>query len=192
MEVFIDGKYFTEIYKDKNTLFLTTKSVSSHKTLKIFGELNFFQPCLLIYYLIKTKKTGELSIKLPTHRKSVFFYQGGIINASSSDHEDRLGNLIVKHGFLTRDEIESLIAEAPKKNLLGKYMVEKKILTPRQLFGLMHEQAKNILFAAVNITQTEGNFIFFENAQLKEETYKLTLDMDEVIKLLKVKIDELK
>jgi hypothetical protein len=191
LEVLIEGKTYTEIYKDKNTLFLTSKAVMPHKSLKIFGQLNFFHPAILIHHLIKSKKTGELSIKLRSHRKVIYFSQGNIINAVSSDNENRLGNLVVKHGYLTKDQIEHLITEIPKKVLLGKNLVERKILTPRQLFELVHEQAKNIVLAAVNPVELDGNFMFFENIQLKDETYKLTLDINEIINHLKVKIDEL-
>ncbi|HEY5060011.1 MAG TPA: DUF4388 domain-containing protein, partial [Gemmatimonadaceae bacterium] len=83
------------------------------------------------------KKTGCLSV---THRNSfgnIYFDKGRICYASIVNRRDRLGDMLVKNGVITQEQIDAAVAMQNRRRdkRLGELLVELGSLTLEQLHG---------------------------------------------------------
>src|SRR3954470_1849557 len=81
------------------------------------------------------KKTGCLSV---THRNSfgyIYFNKGRICYASIVNRRDRLGDMLVKTGAITQEQLEAAIGlqDRRRDKRLGELLVEQEALTLDQL-----------------------------------------------------------
>src|SRR3954469_20057522 len=106
------------------------------------------------------KKTGCLSVG---HRGSfgyIFFEKGKISYASIVNRRDRLGDMLVKRGKITQEQLDRAVdAQIRRRDKrLGELLVEQHALTRdqlRQFLTVQIEEAVYFLF-----TWTEGSFNF--------------------------------
>lgn len=106
------------------------------------------------------KKTGCLSVG---HRGSfgyIFFDKGRITYASIVNRRDRLGDMLVKNGKITQEQldkaVDSQIRRRDKK--LGELLVEQLALTREQLQEFLKVQIEEAVYFL--FTWTEGSFNF--------------------------------
>src|SRR5947199_9057624 len=86
------------------------------------------------------KKTGCLSV---THRNNfgyIYFDKGRICYASIVNRRDRLGDILVKAGAITQEQLDSAIdaQDAQRDKRLGELLVSQGAITRDQL----HEQIR--------------------------------------------------
>ena len=106
------------------------------------------------------KKTGCLSVG---HRGSfgyIFFDKGKISYASIVNRRDRLGDMLVKNGKITQEQlnhaVDVQIRRRDKK--LGELLVEQKALTRDQLQEFLKVQIEEAVYFL--FTWTDGSFNF--------------------------------
>ena len=105
-------------------------------------------------------KTGCLSV---THRSNfgyVYFDKGRISYASIVNRRDRLGDILVKSGIVSQDQLEAAVAQqdALREQRLGEILVSQGAITREELhrqIRLQIEEAVYFLF-----TWTQGTFNF--------------------------------
>lgn len=106
------------------------------------------------------KKTGCLSV---THRNSfgnIFFDKGRICYASIVNRRDRLGDMLVKSGVITQEQLDAAVdlQARRRETRLGELLVELSAITTddlRQAIRVQIEEAVYFLF-----TWTQGTFNF--------------------------------
>jgi len=106
------------------------------------------------------KKTGCLSVG---HRGSfgyIFFDKGKIAYASIVNRRDRLGDMLVKNGKITQEQlnhaVDAQIRRRDKK--LGELLIEQKALTRDQLQEFLKVQIEEAVYFL--FTWTDGSFNF--------------------------------
>ena len=106
------------------------------------------------------KKTGCLSVG---HRGSfgyIFFDKGRIVYASIVNRRDRLGDMLVKNGMISQDQldraVDAQIRRRDKK--IGELLVEQRALTNDQLHQFLRVQIEEAVYFL--FTWTEGTFNF--------------------------------
>src|SRR5881394_3449614 len=106
------------------------------------------------------KKTGCLSVG---HRGSfgyIFFDKGKIAYASIVNRRDRLGDMLVKNGKITQEQlnhaVDAQIRRRDKK--LGELLVEQKALSREQLQEFLKVQIEEAVYFL--FTWTDGSFNF--------------------------------
>ena len=105
-------------------------------------------------------KSGCLSV---THRSNfgyVYFDKGRISYASIVNRRDRLGDILVKSGIVSQDQLEAAVAQqdALREQRLGEILVSQGAITREELhrqIRLQIEEAVYFLF-----TWTQGTFNF--------------------------------
>ena len=114
----------------------------------------------VLQLLAMGKKTGCLSV---THRNqfgTIHFERGRISHATIVNRRDRLGDLLVKHGLISRQDLEAAIAAqaADPDRRLGDLLVNAGHLKREQL----HKYLKNQIEEAVYLlfTWSQGTFSF--------------------------------
>jgi hypothetical protein len=105
-------------------------------------------------------------------RKTIYFRDGQIAFASSSDRADRLGQVLRRAGVVAAEDLERCFHLVRSGRPLGQVLVDEGVLTAAQLYEGISLQVKEILFNA--FVETEGTFAFLEGAADERNAVKLT------------------
>ena len=116
----------------------------------------------LIHAACSTRETGILRLTDQVE-KSVYIKEGQIVFATSTDRDDRLGQVLLRSGELS---IERLV-EATEKSLqegsrLGKVLVEAGWLEPEELVRGVVGQVREILLSIFSWTSGSYQLVFGE------------------------------
>ncbi len=114
----------------------------------------------VLQLLAMGKKTGCLSV---THRNSfgyIYFDKGRISYASVVNRRDRLGDMLVKNGAVTRRALEEAVAmqDRRRETRLGELLVESGAITLQQLHGAIDIQIREAVYFL--FTWNQGTFNF--------------------------------
>lgn len=117
--------------------------------------------------------SGLLTVTSAGASKSISVQEGRVVFASSSSADDRLGELLLRHGRLTlRRFVDASEAIVPGRRL-GTVLVEQGALTPAELIEAVVEHAREIVYSTFLLT--EGHYRLQEGPPSKEE---ITLNMN--------------
>ncbi|MEO6444698.1 MAG: DUF4388 domain-containing protein [Gemmatimonadaceae bacterium] len=114
----------------------------------------------VLQLLAMGQKSGCLSV---THRQSfgnIFFDKGRISYASIVNRRDRLGDILVKHGLVTRTQLDEAVAlqsQQPERRL-GEILVAQQFLAREELHRYIRHQIEEAVFFL--FTWTQGTFSF--------------------------------
>src|SRR5258708_26171562 len=114
----------------------------------------------VLQLLAMGKKTGCLSVG---HRGSfgyIFFDKGKISYASIVNRRDRLGDMLVKNGMISQEQLDKAVdAQIRRRDKkLGELLVELRALTREQLQQFLKVQIEEAVYFL--FTWTEGTFNF--------------------------------
>jgi tetratricopeptide (TPR) repeat protein len=106
------------------------------------------------------KKTGCLSV---THRNNfgyIYFDKGRISYASVVNRRDRLGDMLVKSGAVTRRALEEAVSLQDKRRdkRLGELLMESGAITLQQLYAAIDIQIREAVYYL--FTWNQGTFNF--------------------------------
>jgi Flp pilus assembly protein TadD len=115
------------------------------------------------------KKTGCLSVG---HRGSfgyIFFERGKIVYASIVNRRDRLGDMLVKNGMISQEQLDAAVdAQIRRRDKkLGEILVEQRSLSPEQLAQFLRVQIEEAVYFL--FTWTEGTFNFEPDVMPSEQ-----------------------
>ncbi len=130
-----------------------------------------------ILQLVSTgRRSGALVTVRGRQKKQIFFRDGRIIYATSeSAEEDRLGQLLVRHGRLTPEQLaEVLKVQKSRGKLLGEIVIERNYLERHELIDALRLQAEEIIYSL--FAWGDGEFNFVENRTPPENMPEIDLD----------------
>jgi hypothetical protein len=144
----------------------------------------------ILQLLCNEGKTGILRATDGESRVQTFFRKGAVVCAMGSQKKNRLGYLLTTNGFIEEDQLQACLVEAQQtKQALGKIVVERNLLTEKQLQGLIHKQAEELVFNM--LLWQKGNFIY-EDADLNLDGLMITnLNIMKIIMEATRRIDEM-
>jgi tetratricopeptide (TPR) repeat protein len=127
------------------------------------------------------KKTGCLSV---THRNnfgSIYFDKGKIAYASIVNRRDRLGDILMKSGVISQEQLEEgIAAQAHERDKrLGEILVDRRIITRDELhrqIRLQIEEAVYFLF-----TWTQGTFNFEADIRPEEQDFLVSINPESLL-----------
>jgi len=135
---------------------------------------------VLLQDLQQGKATGALIVRSSGVEKCVYVKNGQIVFATSSDGHDRLGEVLVKDGLLSREHLETAL-NVYRKNAglkkIGAILVENGFVSPRGLFAGLKTQVKDILFSLFLWDDAEYRF----EERLPPDIIQLQFDLPELI-----------
>jgi hypothetical protein len=121
--------------------------------LTLCGDLSGFPIADFIAFIHQSRLSGLLTVASPGAERTVAFKDGEVRSAQSSVAGERIGEVAVKLGFVTADQVtEAAKSERP----LGKALVEQGALSANDLWKCFHEQVTAV-FHAILLTP-EGIF----------------------------------
>jgi hypothetical protein len=115
-----------------------------------FGNIRDVPLPAILQDLQQGKATGALVVRRSGVEKCIFVKSGDIVFATSTDGRDRLGEMLVKAGLLSRDNLEAALKLYHKNagiKKIGAILVENGFVSPRDLFAGLKTQVKDILYS---------------------------------------------
>jgi hypothetical protein len=94
------------------------------------------------------------------HQRSLYFREGQLVFAASSQPCDRLGPVLWRGGQLGWEALERCSAEVGPGRPLGQVLVNQGVITAADLYAGVAAQVREILFGA--FLDSEGEFLFVE------------------------------
>jgi uncharacterized protein DUF4388 len=123
------------------------------------GDAAGFPLSDLIAFLAQSRWTGVIRVHAPTGERSVSMKDGEVRSATSDDPTDRLGEVMVRLGFVDRRKLEEVLKDTPPSKV-GRALVERGLLQAHDLFKCLTHQLAEIFHAMV-LTH-EGTFMLVD------------------------------
>jgi tetratricopeptide (TPR) repeat protein len=135
----------------------------------------------VLQLLAMGQKTGCLSVADRSSFGTIYFSKGRISYASIVNRRDRLGDILVKNGLITQQELDSAIQMQTRKRdkRLGEILIEQKILTREELhryIRLQIEEAVYFLF-----TWMQGTFSFEADVLPDERDFLVSINPESLL-----------
>ncbi len=114
-----------------------------------------------------SRKTGVLHVAsgLRQNAGTIHFDQGAIVYAEIRSNPHLLGELLVRSGRVSRDELEDARERQRRgadSRRLGEILVDAVVITPRELRRYLRAQIEEVVFEITS--WTEGHFSFSEGS----------------------------
>lgn len=129
------------------------------KTGPFNGSFNDYEPSDIFLGLQKTLKTGILDVRKENVIKNVHIRNGSIIFAESNQDEDRLGDILLQSGKITRDqyaEVSRLKEQTGKRYAV--ILTGAGFLQPAELVTAVELQAKQIIESIFSLKDADFEF----------------------------------
>jgi curved DNA-binding protein CbpA len=144
-------------------------------------ELKKFNFPEILVHLHRSRKTGTLTVGIPTGvTKKVYLDKGNAVFASSTDEDDRLGEMLIKLGKITFEQYDKsveLLKQTGKRQ--GAILVELGFLTPKDLVLGVKSQVREIIYSLFQVEDAEYEF---EEGELStREVITLQMSMGNLI-----------
>ncbi len=146
---------------------------------QLAGRLGDIALVDLLSFLNMFRKTGVLCLELKSGRKELYFKLGEIVFATSTLAEEHLCEILHEQGKLDREALHKARQLAGSQAQIGKCLVEKKIITAKDLWlASRHQVEVSVynLFAAA-----EGSFYYEEKEAEEEQTVRLSSSTQNLI-----------
>ncbi len=109
-------------------------------------------------FLGENNRSGVLVIVSEGVKKSVFFKEGQIRYATSTDPDDRLGNVLFRYGMVDKAKLNEALGDRSRR--LGEKLVQMGVLGISDLYRAIKMQVEEIVYSTFLFTS--GNFYFYE------------------------------
>jgi hypothetical protein len=128
---------------------------------------------LLLSFGSEAERAGARGAASPDklRRRTIYFREGQVVFASSSESCDRLGPVLWRSGLCRWDDLERCSRLVKSGRPLGQVMVDEGVLTPAQLYAGVSRQVKEILLGA--FLEPDGEFAFLEGPHDESNAVKL-------------------
>ncbi|MDH4163088.1 MAG: DUF4388 domain-containing protein [Nitrospirota bacterium] len=143
-----------------------------------FSETSFSD---VIAVLRQQQATGTLVCAAAGIEKSVMVKKGQIIFAASKDEADRLGEVMVTAGKITRTQLTRALDIHQKSaglKKIGAIFVENGYVAPKDLFNGLKLQVRRIIQSLFMLN--EGTYVFQEI--LPPDVIPLQIDMEDLLR----------
>jgi hypothetical protein len=101
----------------------------------------------LIHQVNERRWTGLITLNHMGVEKSVRVEDGQLVFASSSSRDDRLGEVLLRHGKVTFDQYVAASQAVSKNKRLGTVLVEQGALDPREMVKVVVDQTQEIIYS---------------------------------------------
>lgn len=125
----------------------------------LVGDASGFPISDLIAFLSQARWSGLIRVVAPAGERTLGIKEGEVRFATSDAPSDRLGEVLVRLGYVERDKLEEALREHPPSKV-GRALVDRGALQPHDLFKCLTHQVSEI-FQSVVLCR-EGAFMLVE------------------------------
>jgi hypothetical protein len=144
------------------------------------GDLRTMPLPDILQWIETGRKTGMLNVKRRSIEKRIVFNEGRIHSSSSNDPRESLGQLLVRDGLVTEEQLfKGLLRQESERRLLGSILVTDGLVTEEQLRVTLRRKAEETIYDI--FLWPEGQFEFHEGALPYDVLVHLDLEIREVV-----------
>lgn len=136
----------------------TGKSAASPRVV-LAGDPSGFPLSDLIAFLSQARWSGVVRVVAPNGERTLALKDGEVRSATSDDPSDRLGEVMVRLGYVDRRMVDDVLRDNPPSKV-GRALVDKGLLQSHDLFKCLTHQLSEIFHAVVLCR--EGVFTLIE------------------------------
>jgi hypothetical protein len=155
----------------------------------VAGDCGAFALADLIAFLGQSRWTGVLRVTSPTGERSLLLKDGDVRSAASDSSGDRIGEVMVRMGYVTRQALEKVLAEAPPSRI-GKALVERGLIKAHDLYKCLNEQIAEI-FHGIMLSKDGAFALIDQEIDERALTHNLSMSVNGLLMDSIRKIDEL-
>lgn len=153
------------------------------------GDLETINLPDILQLLSTARKTGALSIRRGADEKRLYFRDGMLVYASSTDEREKLGSVLVREGCIDPAAAERARAAQGKSGRpFGLCLLEHGIIPHQKLVAGLKTQARMIITNLFN--WWGGQFEFLEGDQAWPEEISIGFDIQGIILDAATAVDE--
>lgn len=161
-----------------NTLLLgraggAASAVPWDRDLVLTADVRAFALSDLMRLIHEAGKSGFLCFAHRDHAKSVYFHHGEVVFATSNQRVDRLGECLLRAGILGIEQLREAERRFEGEGRFGKVLVERRFLTPRELWIGVKYQVEEIVRSL--FSYTAGVVQFWEGEVEPDNVVRLSL-----------------
>jgi hypothetical protein len=156
------------------------------------GNLENFGLPEIFQLLAASQKTGTLGIQKGEEVAMVYFREGQVFYAYGPRKMTRLGDLLVKSGRLSAEQLETALAEKNRDQghrRLGEILLAKQWLSHDDLEAAVQHQVEEVIYEALR--WDDGMFKFYEEQFPTDEEITITISTENLILEGVRRLDEL-
>lgn len=142
----------------------------------------------LIAFLSQTRWTGTLRVHSSSGQRSIGLKDGEVRGANSDSPADRLGEVMLRLGYVTRGQLEEILREHPPSKL-GRALVEKGLLQAHDVWKCITHQVSEIFHAI--ILSRDGVFFLVDDEPEDKSHQNVQLSMQSLLMDSIRKVDEM-
>ncbi|MBI4541634.1 MAG: DUF4388 domain-containing protein [Gemmatimonadetes bacterium] len=127
------------------------------------------------------QKTGRLAVADGTNRGYVFFDRGDITYATIVNRRDRLGDILVKNGLVTAEQLQVAVERQSREQIrrLGELLVELGALSRPDLERYMRLQIEEAVYFL--FTWSSGTFTFESGMRPEAQDFLVRLGPESLL-----------
>jgi hypothetical protein len=130
--------------------------------------------------LVRARKTGLLRVGRGKVTKTVYLLEGRLIFATSSDPDDRLGEMLLRRGRISYLALEESVRALNAGKRQGTLLVENGAIRSRDLIDGVTEQVQEIIYSLFHCD--EGQFEFVEGDLPSREVIVLRMSTGDLLR----------
>ena len=143
------------------------------------GLLKFYSLSDILLDMQRHDATGVLELINGPIYKKIFIKDGVMVFATSNHEEDRLEEVLLRERKITNDQYYQIVSIMKQEEQpLGKILVERGFLKPKELIWAVKHQAEEII---LSLFRWEDGVISFIEGELPEEAIPLKLSAANLI-----------
>lgn len=152
------------------------------------GDASGFPISDLIAFLSQSRWNGLIRVLAPSGERTLSLKEGEVRSATSEDATERLGEVMVRLGYLGRKQLEDVLREHPPSKI-GRVLVDRGVLQAHDLYKCMTQQVSEIFHSIVLCR--EGTFQLVDQPVDEKQSGALQLSTQSLLMDSIRKIDEL-
>src|SRR5215217_5697467 len=135
----------------------------------------------VIQLLFLGRRTGCLALADRHNFGTIYFDEGQIVYAAIVNRRDRLGDILVRSGRITHDQLQAAVdrQQGDRKNKLGEILVELGALPRADLERYIHLQIEEAVYYL--FTWTSGTFNFEAGVRPEREDFLVRLNPESLL-----------
>ena len=162
--------------------------VQSRPRVVLAGDCGAFPLSDLIAFLGQCRWTGLLKLQSVEAERQLGLKEGEVRWAHSDAHAERIGEVMVRLGYVTRPQLEKVLNDTPPSRV-GRALVEKNLMQAHDLWKCVTEQVSEI-FHAMMLCK-EGAFTAIDEELDDKSVHNLNISMQSLLMDSIRKIDEM-
>ncbi len=133
----------------------------------------------LLSFFNMFRKTGILHFNLAAGEKSLYFQNGEIVFATSNFTNEDIGEILFATGMVERDALQHARGVSTGRTTLGKVLVERGVVSPKDLWLAVRTQVEGIVYQL--FTAESGSFAFCAKTLDSEQIIRLSMSTQNII-----------